>query len=139
MSRKVFITGSRSIKRFTDDITNVLKSIRDNNDSVLIGDAAGIDELAQKYFKLFRYNNVAVYCANGKPRHNVGDFPVVNIETMARGREYYGKKDIAMADECDYAIAIWDGYSRGTKENIDRVKELGKPVTVIICGKSALI
>ena len=37
-----------------------------------------------------------------------------------------------MGDFADILLAIWDGKSRGTKQMIDYMKSLGKPVHVVI-------
>lgn len=40
-------------------------------------------------------------------------------------------RNIEMGDFADKLIAFWDGESRGTKQMIDYMTKLGKPVTVI--------
>lgn len=49
----------------------------------------------------------------------------------------YGKaagyiRNKQMGDFADILLAIWDGKSRGTKQMIDYMKSLGKPVHVVI-------
>lgn len=39
-------------------------------------------------------------------------------------------RNIAMAQEADALVAIWDGESRGTKHMIDTMRKMGKPVFV---------
>ena len=48
-------------------------------------------------------------------------------------------KDHAMMKECDKAIALWDGVSKGTYDNICDLKELyKKPVTVHVAGATQI-
>ena len=47
------------------------------------------------------------------------------------GSEFHYVKEIQMAKDCDQAIMIWDGKSKGTGENIRRIKELKKPYRII--------
>lgn len=35
-----------------------------------------------------------------------------------------------MSNDCDCAFMIWDGYSKGTLNNINRLSKLGKKVNV---------
>ena len=46
------------------------------------------------------------------------------------GRAFHYVKDIQMANDCDQAIMIWDGKSKGTSENIRRIKEMKKTYIV---------
>ena len=39
-------------------------------------------------------------------------------------------KDIQMSIDCDRAIAIWDGQSKGTHNNILRLRDFGKDCVV---------
>lgn len=41
------------------------------------------------------------------------------------------KRNARMAAAADALLAFWDGQSRGTKDMIDRMKALGKPVRVV--------
>ena len=65
------------------------------------------------------YQNVTVYYAmfngNGKPR-NTSDFNVVGVLGN------YVDRDKQMCSIANYGLAIWDGKSRGTAANIQRVK-----------------
>ena len=46
------------------------------------------------------------------------------------GYEKQRVKDIAMTETADYGIGIWDGKTRGTKQVIDDLKRMDKPVTI---------
>lgn len=49
----------------------------------------------------------------------------LHIEGMS-GYEFYRQKDIVMAADCDCGYMIWDGVSKGTRQNIEDLKRLGK-------------
>ena len=136
MAEKVFISGSRDIDGYTDEMGDVLKKLRDEGATILVGDAIGADRMVQLYFKLFRYTDVIVYCSRDLIRNNLGNFPVKKVETYEKGRKFFESKDIAMSKDCDRAICFWNGYSMGTKANIDRLKAMGKDVEVYICKRA---
>lgn len=66
-------------------------------------------------------------------RNNYSNFHVKNIAVPdgMTGFEFYRQKDIAMANDVDCALMIWDGKSRGTLCNIRDMERLGKEVRVI--------
>ncbi|MEG3899233.1 MULTISPECIES: hypothetical protein [unclassified Microcoleus] len=126
MTKIVMISGSRSIK----DISAVLPSIdriMELNFSIILGDASGVDKLVQEYLRNSNYLDVKVYFAlwsgNGKPR-NVTGFQTVGIPGS------YVDRDKAMCSICDYGLALWDGRSRGTKNNIDRTGQKTKIIRI---------
>lgn len=131
---KVFIGGSMSIKNIGLNAQEQLEKIMDDIDDVLIGDADGVDKDAQEYLESCWYGRVTVYACNGKARNNVGDWEVktVNVPAGKYGREYYEQKDIAMTNDCDYGLMIWDGKSKGTFNNIKRLIDNRKLCIVCI-------
>ena len=40
------------------------------------------------------------------------------------------KRNMKMAEACDYVICFWDGKSRGTKSMIESARKLGKQVKI---------
>ena len=100
-----------------------------------MGDCYGVDAAVQKYLESKGYSNVIVYCSGETPRNNfVTGAKVCSCAETAKGltgREFHYVKDIQMANDCDQAIMIWDGKSKGTAENIRRIKELKKPYRII--------
>lgn len=60
-----------------------------------------------------------VYAMKGKPRNNVGNWKIVNIEPVGNstGFNYYVIKDLKMAEDADYGFMIWNGKSKGTLNN----------------------
>lgn len=119
----VMISGSRSVSELPSPAVDSLNKIMDLGFDVLVGDCSGIDKLVQEYLYNHNYQNVTVYHINNKPRNNMG-FKTVKIQ----GRSY-SVKDIAMSEIADYGLVIWDGKSKGTKANIDRIKKT-KVITV---------
>jgi hypothetical protein len=123
----IFISGSISIKSLPQVVLQKLDSIMRKGLSVIVGDAAGVDLLVQEYLAKNRYANVTVYCM-GKPRHNVAGWQVKSIPNTQNltGRAFFTLKDQAMAHDADYGLMVWDGKSKGTQNNMQMMKTLGK-------------
>ena len=129
LTKIVMISGSRSIKDISAGLPSIDR-IMQLNFSIIVGDAGGVDKLVKEYLRRSNYLNVKVYFAlwdgNAKPRNTTG------YETVGVAGSYVNR-DIAMCSICDYGLALWDGNSRGTKENIDRT---GKKTKIIRIGGS---
>lgn len=117
---KVIVSGSRSIKQLPQQAIASLDKIILLNFAVIVGDAYGVDVLVQKYLKSKQYENVTVYYAtfggSGKPR-NTNGFNTVGVPGN------YIDRDKKMCEIANFGLAIWDGKSKGTRENIERVKK----------------
>ena len=107
----------------------------ENNDEILIGDCYGVDAAVQKYLESKGFSNVTVYCSRVTPRNNFVSFTKIHSCVEAAkdltGSNFHYVKDIQMANDCDQALMIWDGKSKGTAENLKRIKEMGKLFVVI--------
>lgn len=112
---KVFVSGSRSVKKLPIKCLKSLDRIIELGFEILVGDCYGVDSLVQDYLWEKEYQKVKVFHI-GRCRNNKG-FASVKIEG-----DRYIDKDKAMQKQADYGLAIWDGKSRGTKNNIDTVK-----------------
>jgi adenine-specific DNA-methyltransferase len=116
MTKIVMISGSRSIKNISPGLASINK-IMELQFAIILGDAPGVDKLVQEYLSSQSYPNVKVYFAlwsgNGKPR-NVTGFETVGVAGS------YIDRDKMMCSVCNYGLALWDGVSRGTRDNIDR-------------------
>ena len=117
----VLISGSRHVATRTalpQEITVSLDRIMALGFDIVIGDAPGIDSQVQWYLKHKSYQKVTVYYAvfgkHTKPRNNYG-FPSIPINGS------YSQRDKAMCAIADYGLAIWNGHSKGTLANIQRV------------------
>ena len=132
---KLFISGSKSISVLPDDAKQALDEYMANGTEILVGDCYGVDAAVQMYLDSKGYSNVTVYCSGETPRNNfVTGAKVRSCAETAKGligREFHYVKDIQMANDCDQAIMIWDGKSKGTAENIRRIKEMGIPYRII--------
>ena len=129
---RVFVSGSMTIKTLSPYAQAALDSYMADDAYFLVGDAPGIDRVVQEYLKAHDYKNVCVYHTGDKIRNKVNqDWPDKAIPSNgAERREFYTQKDIAMTQDCTEGFVIWDGKSEGTKANIDRLKDMAKPVKV---------
>ena len=129
---KVFIGGSRSIRKLDANIEEKLANIIQKRYLVLIGDADGADSLVQEYFQINNYPNVIVYCSGNKCRNNIGSWSEkhILISSALTKREFYIAKDKQMAKDTDYGFMVWDGRSRGTLANIQFLAQQHKPTLV---------
>lgn len=134
--KKVFISGSISVKDLSLKIKNRLDNMIKNNLSILVGDAEGIDSAVQMYFSKNNYFNVTVYSITENPRQiksskfNKKFIKLKEDLTTKRERERQREKDKAMTEDSDYSLVIWDGKSKGSFNNILRSLEQNKPVIV---------
>lgn len=120
MTKTVLISGSRSIKQLPTEAIASINRIIELQFKIIVGDALGVDSLVLKYLKSKNYEQVKVYYAlfdgKGKPRNTSG-YPCVGVSGNYRDR------DKLMCSLADYGLAIWDGKSIGTAENISRVQK----------------
>ena len=132
---KIFISGSKSISKLPDLAKIFIDQFIENIDEILVGDCYGVDAAVQMYLDSKGYSNVIVYCSGETPRNNfVTGAKVRSCAEAAKGltgRAFQYVKDIQMAQDCDQALMVWDGKSKGTAENIRRIKEMGKPYRII--------
>lgn len=130
---KIFLSGSKNIRILPEKLTALLDTYCQRNCEFLIGDCCGADELMQEYLAEKGYANVTVYVSGDRIRHKVDAFPVkhISVPDNVKGFAFYRQKDIAMAQDCDAAVMLWDGKTRGTRCNIEEMQRMGKPYTVI--------
>ena len=132
---KIFISGSKSISKLPELAKTFIDQFIENNDEILVGDCYGVDAAVQKYLESKGCGKVTIYCSGETPRNNfVTGAKVRSCAEAAKGltgRAFHYVKDIQMAQDCDQAFMIWDGKSKGTAENIRRMKEMGKPHRII--------
>lgn len=134
MDRIVFISGSISITSLPQLAIQKVNNIIKNNLPVIIGDAAGVDSLVQRYLQENGYRNVIVYYAGNRIRNNIGNWFIKNVSSKNNetGRSLYTLKDIQMANDAKYGLMIWDGKSPGTLNNINQMKSQDKQFFVVV-------
>ncbi|WP_298673164.1 hypothetical protein [uncultured Sphingomonas sp.] len=131
----VFISGSISIRQpLSTLVMDRLAGIVERSMPILIGDAPGVDAAVQSYLARQRYNHVTIFCGGGLPRHNIGGWPVrtVRADAPARTRAWHMAKDREMARLADTGFVIWDGSSRGSFANIERLCRRGCYVLIYL-------
>ena len=131
---KLFISGSKSISVLSDEARSQLDTYIATGAEILVGDCYGVDAAVQMYLDK-GYRNATIYCSGETPRNNFA--PSAKVRSCAEtakgltGSAFQYVKDIQMARDCDQALMVWDGKSKGTAENIRRMKEMGKPYRII--------
>lgn len=122
---KLIIAGTRSFNDY-----ELLRSILSTlfmkrrcwtinwNEEIVSGGAPGADTLAVRYA-------------------TEADIPfkVFPTDWKKYGRSAGPRRNRQMAEYADAAIVFWDGKSRGTQNMIQQMRELGKPVEVVIYPK----
>lgn len=134
--KKVFISGSISIKKLPEKVKESLNKINQKKYSVLIGDAQGIDNEIQKYLKKINHKSTTIYHITDIPRccqkefetkkidyKNLEEYKQLDEKKKEKIEKFDGRsrqkfKDKAMLKDSDFLLAIWDGKSQGTKNNI---------------------
>ncbi len=125
---KVFIAGSRSIRVIPDSVVKKINAVCRKHYSIIIGDCYGVDTAVQKLLSDRKYQKVSVY-ATGKPRNNIGNWSVVSVSGNGYAAfDFYKQKDLQMINDCDCGIFIWNGKSRGTREDYETLVKQNKTV-----------
>ncbi len=130
---KIFLSGSKTIRILPEKLTALLDTYCQQNCEFLIGDCLGADNLMQEYLAEKGYTNVTIYVSGGSVRFHAGQFSLRHIAVSdgITGFAFYRQKDIAMAQDCDAAVMLWNGKTRGTRCNIEEMQRMKKPYTVV--------
>ena len=130
---KVFIGGSRAISRLNSAIREKLDDLISRQCAILIGDANGADKAVQEHLASRQYQHVTVYCMN-RCRNNVGNWPTRHVEPPGSRQDfaYYAAKDLAMAQDANCGVMLWDGRSKGTLNNVQQLLSQGKKALVYL-------
>ena len=117
---KLMVCGSRSIVDSTfvfEQIDALISEKGINKDELILvdGGAKGVD-------------TYAAYWANSNN---------VQIEWFRSDWAHYGRgagivRNKLMVEACDFCLILWDGVSKGTKNDIDLCKKLSKEYKVVI-------
>lgn len=132
MAQKVFLSGSRRLGRLNAKIRERLDNILSKHLHVVVGDANGADKAFQAYLAQRVYPHVTVFCSNGRCRNNLGEWEVESVAVPPRttGRDFYTFKDVAMAENADCGLVLWDGESIGAINNVLELLQRGKIAVV---------
>lgn len=113
---RIVIAGSRNYEDYDEAkqyIDSVIQKIGKDKIIIMSGGCRGADMLGERYAR-----------ENG-----------CLLERYPAQWDKYGKaagikRNMVMAESCDYAICFWDGKSRGTKAMIEYAQKIGKMVAV---------
>ncbi len=130
----VFLSGSQGITHLNGQVRSRLDALLQKSAHILIGDANGVDRSIQMYLAGKGYRQVTVYCSGSQFRNNVGSWKTkrISVPSHLRGRDFYTRKDKAMAEDADRGFVIWDGSSAGSIENVLELLKRGKKATVYL-------
>ncbi|EPM4850237.1 hypothetical protein ACTIRA_000708 [Vibrio parahaemolyticus] len=137
----VFVSGSMRIKNLDENVRFRLQHIIESGFNIIVGDADGVDTSIQEYLRQAAYNNVTVYCTGGQPRNNVGRWPVKDITSSAKKgtRAFFTAKDLAMTNDCDFGLMVWDAKSTGTLSNAIELLKLGKKSRIYVNKEKSFV
>lgn len=130
----VFISGSMRIKHLDAKVLARIDNILDKEFTIIVGDSDGVDSSVQQYLSDYGAEHVLVYCSDVTPRNNIGHWKTRRVETSEKPgtRAFYTAKDLAMAEDCDYGLMVWDSKSTGTLKNAMELLKRGKKSVVYI-------
>ena len=127
-TRTVFVGGSKNIGHLSGKAASLLSSFVERGNHIFVGDCHGVDLAVQNYLHTLGYRNLTIYCAGEKCRFNVGSWAEKHVPTNEVGYAFFRAKDLDMLHACSTAFLIWNGSSRGTKNNLHTLRTLGKTV-----------
>jgi len=119
---KTIIAGSRDYNNY-NHVETMLDYFRKEHEvsEIVSGGAKGADALGEQYAKENRIE-LKVFPADWN-KHGRAAGPIRNAQ---------------MGDYADQLVAVWDGKSKGTKNMIDYMNKLMKPVYIIWVGEPAV-
>ena len=112
---KVIVAGGRDFCNY-DLLAEKLDYLLSNhtNIEIVCGEAKGADSLGKMYAQCRKYKVLSYPADWDKYGKSAG---------IRRNRE--------MAEAADALVAFWDGKSRGTKNMIETMRKLGKPLKIV--------
>lgn len=143
-SATLFISGSSKTqdksspyyqRKLPKPVRQIIKQSMRNKETIIVGDAPGIDRQAQDYLKKKHYKNVEVYGPGYQVRYSANakwkTHPINDPDHPPMSPEWLEKKDRAMTDRATKGLAvILNEGSKATRNNIQRMKDQGKFSTV---------
>lgn len=124
-TKKLLLMGSKAFRaeRLPTEIASKLDEAIDQNMTILVGEALGACRLYQDYLQFKGYRNVIVGHAKSM-RYNAGNWKTTQYGTDLKERER------RMIEDCDTAVVIWTDASGVIAENLELLKNLGKPTFI---------
>lgn len=152
---KILLFGSNTIFGVPVEVTNWLEQYVAQGHGFIVGDCKGADASFHKALSSVGASNVTIY-SMGVPRNNNYRFPSKMFDThfneeakqvtitcedkelyticgvekemdIPYNREWYEFKDKQMIQDCDMAIGLYDGKSKGTLHMIQLLGIYNKP------------
>jgi hypothetical protein len=119
---KLLLMGSKAFraKRLPTEVAEKIDEAIARNMTILVGEALGACRLYQDYLRSKGYRNVVVGHAKSM-RYNAGNWKTIKYGEDLKDRER------RMIKDCDSAIIIWTGNSGVIAENLELLKNAGKP------------
>lgn len=140
----LFISGSSKTqdksspyyqRKLPRKVRKAIKQSIKAKDTIIVGDAPGIDRQTQLYLNKKRYKNVEIYGPGTKVRYSVNaqwkTHPINDQDHAPMSPEWLAKKDKAMTDRATKGLAvILNEGSKATRNNIQRLASQGKQSVV---------
>ena len=119
---KTIVAGSRDYQDY-NHVKQQLDYFRKTHvvTEIVSGGARGVDTLGERYGLEYE---IAI--------------KVFNADWNKHGRAAGPIRNAQMGDYADQLVAVWDGKSKGTKNMIDYMNKLKKPVFIIWVGEQAV-
>lgn len=129
-------------RRLPKMVRSILKNSIRKGDTVIVGDAPGIDRQVQDWLKKKHYDKVEIYGPGQKVRYSANKKwktnPVNDPDHEEGSKEWLAKKDVAMANRSTKGLAvILDEGSSATRKNVQRLIEQNKQVRIYELNKSS--
>lgn len=148
-SHKVFVSGSSKTTdvqsgyfrgELNTQVKNKLNQIMRRKNTIIVGDAPGIDRQVQDYLNKNQYKYVEVYGPGKQVRYTANSNwktnPIDAPEFEVGSSEWLAKKDIAMEKASNEGLAIiLDEGSKATRNNVARLLGNNKKVSVYELSK----
>lgn len=94
---------------------------------VIVGDADGVDSVVVQAVERIGCSYTC-YGISELPRNGAICYERVPVEEFFPAKKQYQMRDDFMIRQADIVIALWNGYSKGTKHVADTALSLGKIV-----------
>lgn len=122
-------------KKLPKPVRKELKGYMKNKDTIVVGDAPGVDRQVQDYLKKKKYKDVEVYGPGKEVRYKANkkwkDNPIDDPDHEPYSSEWLAKKDKAMSDRATKGLAVTiKGGAKATRKNVERLVNEMKDVKV---------